>query len=264
MPEIQTEDFETISPVAEIGLARIPGRRIARKTRRDDHVRARSKQLQAGLIADLDAPAGQQRDAAPEIGQLGALSRNSGRRTAGTSDRRSDESLCTSSCRRSSAEARRHASPSDALPLFRSVCRRKDVRGVEDRLSAKRADARPGARGFIVFHALRLAFAGRPSPSAGVRAIGTVNERDGLQQPLPIFLRDTCQHRSIGRNRFEKRDGLGETFQHRRHRYASRLLDRRTASARIVTPQANSASACGHNVSRPTPFRKMPRRMTTK
>ena len=47
-------------------------------------------------------------------------------------------------------------------------------------------------------------------------------------------------------------------------RQASRLLDLRIASVRITTPQANSASACDQSVSRPTPFRKMPRRMITK
>src|SRR5260221_3513426 len=46
--------------------------------------------------------------------------------------------------------------------------------------------------------------------------------------------------------------------------HASRLLERSTASVRITTPQMNRPSACGHSVSRPTPFRKIPRRMMTK
>ena len=46
--------------------------------------------------------------------------------------------------------------------------------------------------------------------------------------------------------------------------YDSRLLDRRVASVRIASPHPASASACGHSVSSPTPFRKMPRTITRK
>jgi len=46
--------------------------------------------------------------------------------------------------------------------------------------------------------------------------------------------------------------------------YPSRLLDRSVASSRIASPHASSASACGQNVSRPTPFKNRPRRITRK
>ena len=52
----------------------------------------------------------------------------------------------------------------------------------------------------------------------------------------------------------------------RRHfsasRYPVRLLLRATASDSITTPQAASATASGHNRSRPIPFRKIPRTIT--
>src|SRR5689334_18342437 len=54
-----------------------------------------------------------------------------------------------------------------------------------------------------------------------------------------------------------------DRFGHAIH-HASRLLDLITASVRMTIPQLSSASACGHSVSRPMPFRKIPRRIITK
>ena len=58
-------------PVAEIGLCGVARRRVAREARGDDQVRARPEELEPGLVADLDAPARQQRDAAAQVGQFG-------------------------------------------------------------------------------------------------------------------------------------------------------------------------------------------------
>ena len=66
VPQIEAEDLEAIAPLLEVRLLRVPRGRVARKPRRDDQLRAASQQLQAGLVADLHAPAGQQRDAAAE------------------------------------------------------------------------------------------------------------------------------------------------------------------------------------------------------
>ena len=49
-----------------------------------------------------------------------------------------------------------------------------------------------------------------------------------------------------------------------RPRQPSRLDDRSVASVSMPAPQASSASACGHRISRPTPFRKIPRTITRK
>ena len=43
---------------------------------------------------------------------------------------------------------------------------------------------------------------------------------------------------------------------------ADRFVDLMIASESMTTPHAASAAACGHNVSRPAPFRKIDRRMT--
>ena len=72
VPQIEAEDLEPVAPVAEVGLLRVARRRVPRKPGRDDQVRAGAQQLQAGLIADLDAPAGQQRDTAAQVRELGA------------------------------------------------------------------------------------------------------------------------------------------------------------------------------------------------
>ena len=70
--QVETEDLEPMAPVAEVGLLRVARRGVARKARGDDEVRAGAQELQAGLVADLHAPAGQQRDAAAQVRQLGA------------------------------------------------------------------------------------------------------------------------------------------------------------------------------------------------
>ena len=46
------------------GSSRVAGRGVAREARGDDQLRARAQQLDPGLVADLHAPAGEQRDAA--------------------------------------------------------------------------------------------------------------------------------------------------------------------------------------------------------
>ena len=67
------------------------------------------RSLMPGLVADLHAPAGEQRDPAAEIGRLGALGEVDRRRRPGTAGRRSGGSRRTSACRRSSAARRRCA-----------------------------------------------------------------------------------------------------------------------------------------------------------
>ena len=60
-------------PLRVVGLGRVATRCVARESRRDDEPAARAQQLDAGLIPDLDPPAGQQRHPAGEVGGLAAL-----------------------------------------------------------------------------------------------------------------------------------------------------------------------------------------------
>ena len=71
--QVQAEDLQPVRPVAEIGFVGITRRRIAREAGGDDQLRTGAQQLQARLVADLDPPAGQQRDAPAQVGQFGAL-----------------------------------------------------------------------------------------------------------------------------------------------------------------------------------------------
>ena len=71
--QVESEDLEAIAPLGEVRLLRVARRGVAREARRDDELRAGAQQLEAGLIADLHAPAGEQRDAAAQVGELGAL-----------------------------------------------------------------------------------------------------------------------------------------------------------------------------------------------
>ena len=70
--QVEIEDFESAPPIVEIGLLRVARRGVAREPCRDDEVRAGAEELQAGLVADLDAPAGEERDAAAQIRELRA------------------------------------------------------------------------------------------------------------------------------------------------------------------------------------------------
>src|SRR3546814_11464600 len=56
-----------------VGLRCIARGRVAREARGDDQLGAGAQQFQAGLVADLDAAAGEQRNAAAQGGGLGAL-----------------------------------------------------------------------------------------------------------------------------------------------------------------------------------------------
>ena len=71
--QIEPEDFQPMTPVLEVRLGGVTQRGVARETGADDELRAGPQKLDAGLITDLHAPAGEQRDASAQVRQLGAL-----------------------------------------------------------------------------------------------------------------------------------------------------------------------------------------------
>src|SRR5688500_5746635 len=73
VPEVEPEDLQPVAPLGEIRLASVAGGRIAWKACRNDQLRAGAKQLEARLIADLHATAGEQRDAPAQVGELRPL-----------------------------------------------------------------------------------------------------------------------------------------------------------------------------------------------
>src|SRR5688572_32370275 len=75
MAQVEAEDLEAMTPFSKVRLAGVTRRRIPREARGHDQVCTAAQQLESRLVADLHAPAGEQRDAATEIGQLGALAK---------------------------------------------------------------------------------------------------------------------------------------------------------------------------------------------
>ena len=73
VPQVEPEDLEAIAPLREVRLLRVARGRVAREAGRHDQLGARTQQLDAGLVADLHAPARQQGHAAREVGGLAAL-----------------------------------------------------------------------------------------------------------------------------------------------------------------------------------------------
>src|SRR5215207_5274294 len=71
--QIEAEDLEARLPVREIGLARKPPRRGARKPGGDDGMGAAAQQLERGLVADLHPATGDDGDASPQVGELRPL-----------------------------------------------------------------------------------------------------------------------------------------------------------------------------------------------
>ena len=71
--QVEAVDLEAVAPLREVGFLGVALGAVAREARGDDQPRAGAQQLDAGLVADLDAPAGEQRDASAQVGGLGAL-----------------------------------------------------------------------------------------------------------------------------------------------------------------------------------------------
>ena len=111
VPQVEAEDLEPVAPDVEVGLLRVPGRRVPRKPRRHDQRGPGPQQLDPGLVADLHPPAREQRDPAGEVGGLGPLGVVEVAARRGRAGRRRDGSRRSAACRRSSAGGR---SPLDA------------------------------------------------------------------------------------------------------------------------------------------------------
>ena len=71
--EVECIDLEPARPVLEVGLTRVPGGSVPREARRDDESRTGAQELDPRLVADLHAPAGEQRDTSAQVGGLCAL-----------------------------------------------------------------------------------------------------------------------------------------------------------------------------------------------
>src|SRR5262245_1966880 len=82
---------------------------------------------------------------------------------------------------------------------------------MKDRLSSERPDSGFMQRVLIAADTRSLAVArGDLRHAAAFHAIGTVDERHGLQQPLALLIRHAGQYAAIGGDRFEQLDGLAQ------------------------------------------------------
>jgi hypothetical protein len=76
---------------------------------------------------------------------------------------------------------------------------------------AKRANSSFGARDFVLLDAPGFAVArGGFRHAPPLRTIGAVDERHGLEQPLPVFRRDALEYGTISRDRLEERNRVAQ------------------------------------------------------
>ena len=73
MAQVQAEHFQPVAPVLEVRFGGVTRRGVAREAGGDDQRRTGTQQFESGLVADLDATAGEQRHAPAQVGGLGAL-----------------------------------------------------------------------------------------------------------------------------------------------------------------------------------------------
>src|SRR4051794_12565213 len=71
--QVEPEDLQPVAPFVEVGFRRVAGRAVAREASRHDQVRACAQQLDACLVPDLDASAGEERNAPAQICRLRTL-----------------------------------------------------------------------------------------------------------------------------------------------------------------------------------------------
>ena len=74
-PEVERFDPQPAGPGVEVRLPGVPGGGVPGETGRDEHLGPVPQQLQGGLIADLDPPAGDDRPTAGQLRPLPALLR---------------------------------------------------------------------------------------------------------------------------------------------------------------------------------------------
>jgi hypothetical protein len=110
---------------------------------------------------------------------------------------------------------------------------------MEHRLASQRTDAGLVERLLITAHAGGLALPrGDLRPAATLDPIRAVDERYGLQQPLPFFVRHPREHTAVGRDRFEQLDRLAQPLERRhdawwgplRHAYAPNCFSMKISS----------------------------------
>ena len=210
--QIEAEDLEPIAPVVEVGLLRVPGRRVPRKPRRHDQRGSGSQQLDPGLVADLHPSAREQRDAAAEVGGLGPLGVvEVAAREAELVVERVD--LDVALLADVAVLEIDHLSALGVVDLaLHEVVRREHVRRREHRLLAQDADARLGEHVLVVPLLRRLLPATeRLPPLAALDDIGVEDVPGRGEQPMPVLERQVPEQTAVSNDGFERLDRLPQS-----------------------------------------------------
>ena len=205
VPQIEAEDLQAIAPRLEVGFAGVACRGVAREPRGDDQVRARPQQLQSGLVADLDASAGQQRHASPQVGQLRPLRKVqvAARRTQPVVEVMDDGEVLLADV----AVLRRQRG------LRLDVGRREDIGRREHRLASERADARLTPHPIVTTRDRRFSLADDRLHHHAARAgIRVVDIGHGLAQTDAVVLAHQRQQPAIGGELLEGCGGLAQAL----------------------------------------------------
>ena len=204
VPQVKPEDLQPAAPLLEVRLGRVTRGTVARETRRHDQLGARAQELDPRLVADLDAAAGEERDAPLQISGLRAL---------GVVEVAARRAKLIVEPVDSDVELLAHVAVLglDNLAEFGVVdvvlleaVRRKDVGRRVDRLLAECADAGvrkhrldPSRLGRLLVPPNSLA------PAAPLDEIRLVDIAGGPQQLCPLLDRECAEQCAVGDDLFE-------------------------------------------------------------
>ena len=207
--QVEPEDLEPVAPLVEVGLLRVAVRGIAREAGGDDQLRARPQQLDPRLVPDLHAPAGEQRDAARQVGGLRALGVvEVGARRAELVVERMDvavELLADVAVLRLDDLAELGIVVHVGLLELGG---REDVRRREHRLLAQHADPGLCEHALVALELRRLLLPlHRLAPLSPGDEVGIEDVPGGREQPGPFLLRQGREQAAVANDRFQQLRG---------------------------------------------------------
>ena len=215
--QIESKNFQPMPPLGEIRLGRITGRCVAREACADDELHPGAQQLDARLITDLHAPAGQERHAPAQIRRLGALAeiQIAARRAKLVVEMMNRRVVLLADV--AILRLDDFAEIRVALNiLLRELDERNQIRRGEDFFPAQLANPGFIEFGLVPLNFLRFALAHfglhQPPPGVYVRAVNLTRR---LEQTHSFLLRKPGEQRAVCRRLFEN---LGGRFQLRGRR----------------------------------------------
>ena len=212
--QVEPEHLEPVAPLAEVGLARVPGGAVAREASRDDQVRACAEQLDPGLVADLHATAGEESHASCEVGDLAALREVE---VAALGAELVVERVHLDVVPLADITVLRldHLAPLGLCPiclLLGALGRRLEVRGREDGLVSKHPQ--PGVGEDLLVARAPILFLSPPKSLGATPAgleVGVVDLSGRREKPRPLLDRKCAQQPAVAHDRLERFDRLTQS-----------------------------------------------------